>query len=72
MPAAGRDGDERCVCRRQKKTTQMLKQVGTTRNRVQHDRMIWFSSFCHPEPGPELVSGSIDFGISVLGLEFGF
>jgi uncharacterized protein (DUF1330 family) len=25
--------------------------------------------FCHPEPGPELDSGSIDFGISVLGLE---
>jgi hypothetical protein len=28
-----------------------------------------FWSFCHPEPGPELDSGSIDFGISVLGLE---
>jgi hypothetical protein len=26
------------------------------------------SLFCHPEPGPELDSGSIDFGISVLGL----
>jgi len=25
--------------------------------------------FCHPEPGPELNSGSNDFGISVLGLE---
>jgi hypothetical protein len=25
--------------------------------------------FCHPEPGPELSSGSKDFGISVLGLE---
>jgi hypothetical protein len=43
----------------------MLKQV-------QHDRVVWFSSFCHPEPGPELDSGSNDFGISVLGLEFGF
>jgi hypothetical protein len=28
-----------------------------------------FWSFCHPEPGPELASGSKDFGISVLGLE---
>jgi polyhydroxybutyrate depolymerase len=27
------------------------------------------SLFCHPEPGPELDSGSIDFGISVLGLK---
>ena len=27
------------------------------------------SRFCHPEPGPELNSGSNDFGISVLGLE---
>jgi hypothetical protein len=26
------------------------------------------SLFCHPEPGPELASGSNDFGISVLGL----
>jgi hypothetical protein len=25
--------------------------------------------FCHPEPGPELNSGSNDFGISVLSLE---
>ena len=25
--------------------------------------------FCHPEPGPELDSGSNDFGISILGLE---
>jgi hypothetical protein len=25
--------------------------------------------FCHPEPGPELNSGSNDLGISVLGLE---
>ncbi len=24
--------------------------------------------FCHPEPGPEASSGSIDFGISVLVL----
>ena len=49
----------------------------TILNQVQHkvqkhDRMVRFSSFCHPEPGPELVSGSSDFGISVLGLEFGF
>jgi hypothetical protein len=45
---------------------QMLKQV-------QHDMMVRFRSFCHPEPGPELNSGSNDFGISVLGLEnFGF
>jgi len=27
------------------------------------------SRFRHPEPGPEASSGSIDFGISVLGLE---
>ena len=40
----------------------MLKQV-------QHDMTVRFWSFCHPEPGPELDSGSIDFGISVLGLE---
>ena len=25
--------------------------------------------FCHPEPGPELDSGSIDFGISVFGFK---
>jgi hypothetical protein len=25
------------------------------------------SGFCHPKPGPELDSGSIDFSISVLG-----
>src|SRR4030042_2031586 len=44
----------------------MLKQV-------QHDMTVRFQSFCHPEPGPELNSGSNDFGISVLGLEnFGF
>jgi hypothetical protein len=40
----------------------MLKQV-------QHDMTFWFWSLCHPEPGPEASSGSIDFGISVLGLE---
>jgi hypothetical protein len=40
----------------------MLKQV-------QHDMTVRFWSFCYPEPGPELDSGSIDFGISVLGLE---
>jgi hypothetical protein len=44
---------------------QMLKQV-------QHDMMVRFWSFCHPEPGPELDSGSKDFGISVLDLEFMF
>jgi len=27
------------------------------------------SLFCHPEPGPELDSGSIDFGISVFGFK---
>jgi hypothetical protein len=27
------------------------------------------SLFCHPEPGPELNSGSNDFGISVLGFK---
>ena len=43
----GRDGDERCVCRRQKKADQMLKQV-------QHDEMVRFRSCGHPE----LVSGS--------------
>jgi hypothetical protein len=42
------------------KINQMLKQV-------QHDMTVRFWSFCHPEPGPELDSGSIDFGISVLG-----
>jgi hypothetical protein len=35
-----------------------------------HDKMLWFWSCCHPEPGPELDSGSIEFGISVLN--FGF
>jgi hypothetical protein len=44
-----------------KKVNQMLKQV-------QHDMTVRFCSFCHPEPGPELDSGSIDFSISVLGL----
>ena len=37
--------------------------------RVHHDIRVRFLSFCHPEPGPELISGSNDFGISVLGLE---
>jgi hypothetical protein len=50
------------MCRRQKKADQMLKQV-------QHDKMVWFRSCCHPEPGPELISGSSDFGISILDLE---
>ena len=27
------------------------------------------SLFCHPEPGPEASSGSIDFGISVFGFK---
>ena len=49
----------------------MLKQV-------QHDKIVWFRSRCHPEPGPEpcpeTTSGSnefriCDFGISILGLE---
>jgi hypothetical protein len=44
-----------------KKTNQMLKQG-------QHDMTVRFWSFCHPEPGPELDSGSIDFSISFLGL----
>jgi hypothetical protein len=44
-----------------KKVNQMLKQV-------QHDMTVRFYSFCHPEPGPELDSGSIDFSISVSGL----
>jgi len=26
--------------------------------RVQHDNSVWFLFFCHPEPGPELDSGS--------------
>jgi hypothetical protein len=25
--------------------------------------------FCHPEPGPEASSGSIDFGISAFGFK---
>ena len=45
-----------------KKTNQMLKQV-------QHDMTVWFWSFCHPEPGPELDSGSIDFSISFFGFK---
>jgi hypothetical protein len=45
-----------------KKLNQMLK-------RVQYDSMVWLLFFCHPEPGPELNSGSNDFGISVLGLK---
>ena len=40
--------------------------------RVQHDMPVRFCSFCHPEPGPELNSGSIDFGISILGLGISF
>jgi hypothetical protein len=40
----------------------MLKQV-------QHDNSVSFWFFCHPEPGPELDSGSKDFGISGFGLE---
>jgi len=47
------------------KADQMLEQV-------QHDITVRFWSFCHPEPGPELDSGSIDFSISVLDLEFMF
>jgi hypothetical protein len=43
------------------KANQMLKQV-------QHDMTVRFWSFCYPEPGPELDSGSIDFSISLLGL----
>ena len=42
--------------------SQMLKQV-------QHDNKGLVLVFCHPEPGPELNSGSNDFGISVLGLK---
>jgi hypothetical protein len=42
------------------KIIQMLKQV-------QHDMTVRVWSFCHPEPGPELDSGSIDFSISVFG-----
>ena len=37
--------------------------------RVQHDNGGLVFVFCHPEPGPEASSGSIDFGISLLGLE---
>jgi len=45
----------------------------TILNQVQHkvqkhDMTVRFWSFCHPEPGPEASSGSIDFGISVSGL----
>jgi hypothetical protein len=47
------------------KMNQMLK-------RVQHDMTVRFWFFCHPEPGPEASSGSKDFGISVLDLEFMF
>jgi hypothetical protein len=39
--------------------TEMLKQV-------QHDRVGKTFGFCHPGPGPESSSGSIDFGISFL------
>jgi len=35
---------------------------------VQHDCKRRIPHCCHPEPGPELASGSIDFGISVLVL----
>jgi hypothetical protein len=45
----------------EKEANQMLKQV-------QHGLAVLFWSFCHPEPGPELNSGSKDFGISFLGL----
>jgi hypothetical protein len=59
----GRDGDERCVCQRQKKTNQMLKQV-------QHDKMVRFRSCCHPGPCPELDSGlfrDLDFRFREFG-----
>jgi len=56
------DGNERCVCRRQKNNfKEMLK-------RVQHDSKRGIPHSCHPEPGPELASGSNDFGISVFVL----
>jgi hypothetical protein len=42
------------------KINEMLKQV-------QHDVPVQFWSSFHPEPGPEPVSGSSDFGILVLG-----
>jgi hypothetical protein len=45
------DKDERCTADGRK--NQMLKQV-------QHDMMVWFWSFCHPEPG---------FGISFFGFK---
>jgi len=45
-----------------KYANQMLKQV------QKHDMTVRFWSFCHPKPGPELDSGSIDFSISFLGL----
>jgi len=44
---------------RAEKINQMLK--------GQHDVVFPVWSLRHPEPGPELDSGSIDFGISVLG-----
>jgi hypothetical protein len=37
-------------------------------NRV-HEQEGFRTPSCHPEPRPELDSGSIDFAISVLGLE---
>jgi hypothetical protein len=46
-----------------KQINQMLKQV-------QHGMTVWLWFVCHPEPGPELDSGSIDFSTSVLDLEF--
>ena len=42
-----------------KKTNQMLKQV-------QHDMTVQYWSFCHPEPSPELNSGS-----TISGSRFG-
>jgi hypothetical protein len=32
----------------------------------QHDMTVWFWSFCHPEPGPELDSGSTISGSQFL------
>ena len=46
----------------------LFKAKNETLKRVQGDKGGLFFSFCHPEPGPELNSGSIDFEIYGFGL----
>ena len=44
----GRDGDERCVCRRQKKTKSDAETILNQVQRKVHDNRVWFSFFVIP------------------------